>query len=151
MKYPVTGKIPSGLFLLTFQDEQAQATGMLASWVQQVSFDPVMVSVAIEQGRPLLEHLEPGKVFALHLIPEGDKATLRTYAKDFDESMQKANPVMHESYPVPIIPKFNVLVCTVMKHVDVGSHNLLCATIDHEIQDHVYKPFVHLRRSALTY
>jgi hypothetical protein len=44
------GRIPSGLFILTARFED-QSTGMLASWVQQVSFDPPLVSVAVKKGR----------------------------------------------------------------------------------------------------
>ncbi len=36
----VLGRIPSGIFVLTVGDDTGRETGMLASWVQQASFDP---------------------------------------------------------------------------------------------------------------
>ena len=46
------GRIPSGLFILTVGQGEAE-TGMLASWVQQCSFDPPRVSVAIQPQREI--------------------------------------------------------------------------------------------------
>ena len=53
------GRIPSGLFVLTVRNG-AKETGMLASWVQQCSFDPPRLTIAIRQGRDVLEWLEDG-------------------------------------------------------------------------------------------
>jgi flavin reductase (DIM6/NTAB) family NADH-FMN oxidoreductase RutF len=46
------GRIPSGLFILTARRGTLE-TGMLASWVQQCSFDPPLVMAAIRRGRIL--------------------------------------------------------------------------------------------------
>src|SRR5258706_383723 len=53
------GRVPSGLFILTVCDGQRE-TGMLASWVQQCSFEPPQVSVAVKHGRDLLAVLKGG-------------------------------------------------------------------------------------------
>ena len=47
------GRIPSGLFVLTARNGERE-TGMLASWVQQCSFTPPCVSVALRKGRELI-------------------------------------------------------------------------------------------------
>ena len=44
------GRVPSGLFVLTIRRGSAE-TGMLVSWVQQCSFDPPLVSLAVQRGR----------------------------------------------------------------------------------------------------
>ena len=50
------GRIPSGLFVLTATSGGAE-TGMLASWVQQCSFDPPQVTVAVNKERDVLDAL----------------------------------------------------------------------------------------------
>ena len=45
----VLGRTPSGVFILTCSDGAGHETGMLASWVQQASFDPPMLALAVEQ------------------------------------------------------------------------------------------------------
>ena len=47
------GRVPSGLFIVTAGTGES-ATGFLASWVQQSSFEPPMVSVGIKKERPVL-------------------------------------------------------------------------------------------------
>ena len=43
------GRIPSGLFVVTVRNGDRE-TGLLASWVQQCSFEPFQVSVAVKAG-----------------------------------------------------------------------------------------------------
>ena len=77
------GRIPSGLFILTARHE-GRETGMLASWVQQCSFDPPQVSVALHKGRTLVEWLTEGADFTLNILPEGGKALVAHFGKGFE-------------------------------------------------------------------
>ena len=71
---PVLGRTPSGVFILTASSGDGQETGMLASWVQQASFDPPAITVAVNilheagkrlpaTGRNILQHI-PKRLFA---------------------------------------------------------------------------------------
>ena len=51
------GRIPSGLFVLTVR-HGGRELGMLASWVQQCSFEPPQISLAINKERDVLELAE---------------------------------------------------------------------------------------------
>ena len=64
------GRIPSGLFILTVR-HGSKETAMLASWVQQCSFDPPRLTVAIQKGRELLRWLTDDAAFVLNVLPEG--------------------------------------------------------------------------------
>src|SRR5436305_1008537 len=68
------GRIPSGLFILTARRGEAE-TGMLASWVQQCSFEPPLVSLAVKRGREILGWLGEGESFTLNLL-EHDQTDL---------------------------------------------------------------------------
>ncbi len=53
----VLGRTPSGIFILIAGDGQDNTTGMLASWVQQASFEPPQVTVAVNKKRYINEWL----------------------------------------------------------------------------------------------
>jgi flavin reductase (DIM6/NTAB) family NADH-FMN oxidoreductase RutF len=62
------GHIPSGLFIVAVQDAQSNTIdGYLASWVQQVSFNPLIVSLAIKPGRPAYDLIKAGHTFAINI------------------------------------------------------------------------------------
>ena len=74
------GRIPSGVFILTAtHDGQSQA--MMASWVQQASFEPPTVSIALAKGRPIGSLIETGKLLALSILPENDTTLMKRYAR----------------------------------------------------------------------
>src|SRR4051812_37836938 len=77
------GRIPSGLFILTARHGNSE-TGMLASWVQQCSFDPPQVSVAVKKGRDVLDWLVDGASFVLNVLPEGAKSLIGHFGKGFE-------------------------------------------------------------------
>ena len=56
---------------------------MLASWVQQCSFEPPQVSVAVRRNRDFLAWLTPGAAFALNQIGDGQNAFLSHFGKGF--------------------------------------------------------------------
>ena len=58
------GRIPSGLFIVTYFTGPAESA-MLASWVQQCSFDPPALTMAVKQGRGISEWLTDGAPFAV--------------------------------------------------------------------------------------
>ncbi|WOI45615.1 flavin reductase [Acidovorax sp. BLS4] len=45
------GKIPSGLFIVTASQGDLKE-GYLGSWIQQASFAPLLLNLAIRPGRP---------------------------------------------------------------------------------------------------
>ena len=51
--FAALGRVPSGLFILTARHGHRE-TGMLASWVQQCSFDPPQLSLCLRRGRDMV-------------------------------------------------------------------------------------------------
>src|SRR5215208_979195 len=76
------GRIPSGVFILTAAaGDKGDATAMMASWVQQVAFDPPALSVAVAKGRVIGDMIRASKKFSLSIIPEGDTMLMKRYAR----------------------------------------------------------------------
>src|SRR3954462_11712496 len=76
------GRIPSGLFVVTARQND-QETGMLASWVQQCSFDPPQVSVAVQRDRFVHDLLDDGAAFAVNVLAAGQTDLLKHFGKGF--------------------------------------------------------------------
>ena len=74
--------VPSGLFIVTLASSNEE-TGMLASWVQQCSFDPPQLTIALRSGRPVLDALVPGASLGVNVVPEGGKALIAHFGKGF--------------------------------------------------------------------
>lgn len=76
------GRVPSGLFILTARRGD-QATGMLASWVQQAGFDPPMVTLAVHRDRYIGGWIAETGRFTLNQIRAGHKPLLKHFARGF--------------------------------------------------------------------
>src|SRR5476649_170472 len=76
------GKIPSGLFILTIAGPQGE-TGMLASWIQQCSFHPPMMTIAFGSGRPVVSWLCEDLSIGVNVVSEGSKALVAHFGKGF--------------------------------------------------------------------
>ena len=74
------GRIPSGVFILTAGHGEG-ATAMMASWVQQASFLPPMVSVGVAKDRPIEQIIEREKTFVLNVLGEHDHVLMKKYAR----------------------------------------------------------------------
>ncbi len=74
------GRVPSGVFILSASHE-GKSDAILASWVQQASFEPPMLTVAIAKGRPIADLIRASKRLVLSIIPNDDKSLMKHYAR----------------------------------------------------------------------
>jgi flavin reductase (DIM6/NTAB) family NADH-FMN oxidoreductase RutF len=147
------GRIPSGLFVLTARRDHRE-TGMLASWVQQCSFDPPQVSVALHNDRHVLAWLTEGATFVLNVLPEGAKSFLAHFGKGFalGEPAFEGLKVTRERETAPVLLAAHAyLVCRVVSHCDAGDHRLLIARVLAGAVLSDGKPTVHVRKNGLKY
>jgi len=148
------GRIPSGLFVLTAKNEHLR-TGMLTSWVQQVSFQPPMVSVAVAKGRYIMPLISESRRFGLCQLPQGEKIIMRKFASGCsptEDPFLGFEMVNHTVTDVPILANvLSYLECDLTCHMDVeGDHDIFVGTIR---GGDLFKgePHVHLRENGLSY
>jgi flavin reductase (DIM6/NTAB) family NADH-FMN oxidoreductase RutF len=147
------GRIPSGLFVLTARDGDRE-TGRLVSWVQQCSFDPPQVSVAVNKTGGVLDWLADGTLFVLNVIPEGGKTLVAHFGKGFEsgEPAFEGLEVRHDRDTPPVLLASHAyLVCRVVKSVDAGDHTLIIARVTTGAVLHDGKPTTHVRKNGLRY
>lgn len=147
------GKIPSGLFVLSLVDEMGSDDFMLASWVQQCSFSPLMVNIAVRSERKILSVLLPGKIFNLHIIKEGQNQMVGRFAKPAPavDLLKDLNIKKEAGQPVVLLDTCAVLQCKAAGVLDAGDHQLLLAEV---VTGNILAggdPLVHVRKNARNY
>ena len=147
------GKIPSGLFILSFIDDAGADDFMLASWVQQCSFSPLMVNIAIRSERSILSQLVPGKIFNLHIIKEGQNQMVGKFAKPVSgpDQLKDLNLQREPNLPVVLLDTCAVLQCKAAGVLNAGDHQLLLAEVVSGTMLAGGDPMVHVRKNARNY
>jgi len=147
------GRIPSGLFVLTVRHRGAE-TGMLASWVQQCSFDPPQLSIAVNRERAVSAWLTEGATLGLCVLAEGQKSLVAHFGKGFDAG-EPAFTGLHLHRPdgaTPILTDaLAYLVCRVTGRCPAGDHDLVIARVVGGKVQSDGRPTVHIRRTGAHY
>jgi flavin reductase (DIM6/NTAB) family NADH-FMN oxidoreductase RutF len=147
------GRIPSGLFVLTLSRDGIE-TGMLASWVQQCSFNPPQVSVAVQHGREINPLLMEGSLFTLNILDETQTDMIVHFGRGFplQEPAFAGLDVQRGQTNGPVLGEaLAFLECRVVKRCSAGDHDLIVAEIIAGKLLGDGHPMVHLRKSGMHY
>lgn len=153
----VLGRIPSGLAIVTVRGPNGAQTGMLASWFQQVSFDPPALSIAVKQGRYINDWLAADGALAVNLLGEGQKSFLSHFGKGFgpDEEAFSGIETSTGTNGVTVLTQaLGWLEGRVTQRLDVGDHALIIAEITAAGRGpdlDAVRPTVHIRRNGFNY
>ncbi len=147
------GRIPSGLFILTLYRDGVE-TGMLASWVQQCSFAPPQVTVAVRQGRDILGLLGDGAAFTLNTLESSQSDMIGHFGRGFalDQEAFAGLEVRRDPPRGPVLTEaLAYLHCRVVGRCSAGDHELLIGRVEAgELLDEG-QPMVHVRKNGLHY
>ena len=148
------GRVPSGLFIVTARRGEAE-TGLLASWVQQCSFDPPQVSLCLRRGRDLNAWLEEGAAFTLNILEDdGGTDLIVRFGRGFalDEPAFEGLEVDRPGGAAPVLREaLAYLECRVVARHDAGDHQLFIGRVTTGAMLGDGKPMVHVRKSGLHY
>lgn len=125
------GKIPSGVGVLTSRNGDRESA-MLASWFQQVAFDPPMIMVVVNKNRPILELITVSKLFTLNLFHTNQKDLFIHFAKGFDLNQDPFGgiPVIRKTTGCAVLADgMSFLDCTVAGEIDAGDHKVILGKI----------------------
>jgi flavin reductase (DIM6/NTAB) family NADH-FMN oxidoreductase RutF len=147
------GRIPSGIFVLTVA-EGGVDTGMLASWVQQCSFKPPRLSVAIEPNRDIVRRLTTGAGFSLNILESSQTDMVAHFGKGFPpgEDAFRGLAVERDAGRGPVLSEaLAFLDCQVVQRFVAGDHELFIADIRGGRLLDDGQPMVHIRKNGLHY
>ncbi len=150
---PALGRIASGLFILTVRYENKE-TGLLASWIQQCSFEPPLIMVAVRQGRYVADWLQEGTSFTVNILDESQTDMIAHFGKGFDpgEDAFAEVPVSRESSFAPVLSEaLAYLDCKVVSRTQPGDHVVFFGQVENGKMLNDGQPMVHVRKSGLHY
>ena len=144
------GDIPSGLFIVCAQND-----GFLASWIQQVSFQPLLVSLCVKAGRPACDHILKGETFSINVVGEHDKSYLKHFWSGYspdDNPLEKLPHQRSSQGGLVLDAAKSAMVCRQIKSYQPGDHHLVVAEVlASMINAPEAQSMVHLRKSGLDY
>ena len=146
------GRIPSGCAILTVS-HGGRETGVLVSWVQQASFEPLCLSVCLKQGRPAADFVDNAGRFLLNVVSDDPAAMFRHFGKGFapDEDAFSGLESTPTDYGRLLPGCIAHLGCEVRHKAAAGDHDLYIADATAASTTPAARPSVHLRKSALSY
>jgi len=148
--------MPYGLYILGSRAGDRR-NGMTMNFVTQVSFDPKLVLVSVENGSFTHQLVNEGKVFVLNLIDREDRAIVRKFTKpvevDTDASTLNGFPFHDGLSGAPILDQAVAYIdCEVRHDHDVGGHTLFIGeVIDAGFQKSEDTPVLRMEDTRMNY
>jgi flavin reductase (DIM6/NTAB) family NADH-FMN oxidoreductase RutF len=147
------GRIPSGIFILTIARDGIE-TGMLASWVQQCSFKPPLVTFAVQRGRALAALLPKDAAVTLNILEAAQTDMIAHFGKGFalEENAFVEIEVQRAEPNGPILQEaLAFLHAKVVDMFPTGDHDLYLAEITAGGLLDEGQPMVHIRKNGFHY
>jgi flavin reductase (DIM6/NTAB) family NADH-FMN oxidoreductase RutF len=147
------GRIPSGLFVLTCARDGVE-TGMLASWVQQCSFEPPQLSLAIRPEREIVSLLVEGAAFVLNILEAAQTDMIVHFGRGFTLTQDAfaGLEVQRDSGKPPVLADaLAYLECEVVGRVPAGDHHLILGRVLAGALLDEGQPMVHVRKNGMHY
>ena len=146
------GRVASGLFVVTAR-RGADETGMLASWVQQCSFEPPLLTLAVKKGRWLAGWLTAGSALVVNVLDDTQTDMIVHFGRGFarGEAAFEGLEVERVEGGVVLAEALACLECRVETSLPAGDHDLFVARVTGGRLLNDGHPMVHVRKSGLHY
>jgi flavin reductase (DIM6/NTAB) family NADH-FMN oxidoreductase RutF len=127
----VTWKIPNALALVGSRagDER---NGMTTSWITQVSMDPVLIGVGVDNGAVTNRLISDGGAFTVNLWDAADTRVFVKFSKpaSYTDGALNGRPVHDEVTGAPVFDEAIAWMdCAVRHTFDLGSHTLFVGEV----------------------
>jgi flavin reductase (DIM6/NTAB) family NADH-FMN oxidoreductase RutF len=147
------GRIPSGIFVVTVAQGDVE-TGMLASWVQQCSFRPPRITLAIQPQRDIASLLRAGSRFGLNILESSQTDMVVHFGKGFPLGQPAFESLSVERVPgigMIVLEALAFLSCRVVERVAAGDHDMFIADLEAGRVLDDGQPMIHVRKNGLHY
>jgi len=147
------GRLASGLFILTARFEDRE-DAVLASWVNQCSFAPLTVSVALAKVRPARLLVEASDAFTLNVLGKNSNGLLKRFSKPpaAEASIFEGLDIRRGAQGIAVLnDAVSYLECEVIQQAPVGDHVLYVGKVVGGDLLQGGEPYVHVRNSGLSY
>ena len=119
------GAVVYGLAVVGSVSADGEPNGMTANWMSQVSFDPRLFAVAIQDDAHTRSNIDATGVFTISVLPEGSKdLSLKFTAKSTSgEGRLEGEPVTPHATGAPVLEAATAWIeCRVVNQSHPGDH-----------------------------
>ena len=147
------GRIPCGLFLATTQGPNGPM-GFIASFVQQMGFEPPTIAIAVGKDRDHLEAIRASGRFGLSLLDKPSSALMgRFFGKLAEGETPFDGQALHTTNANSTVftDALAWFDCRLAGEHETGDHIVVFGVVEEAAQTHDGDPMVHLRADGLSY
>ena len=119
------GAVVYGLAVVGSVSADGEPNGMTANWMSQVSFDPRLFAVAIQDDAHTRSNIDATGVITISVLPEGSKdLSLKFTAKSTSgEGRLEGEPVTTHATGAPVLEASTAWIeCRVVNQIHPGDH-----------------------------
>ena len=144
------GRVASGLFVVTAKCEDKE-DAVLASWVNQCSFDPPAVTIALGVMRAARLLVEGSGAFIVNVLPKDDMTLLKHFSRP-PEDIFKGVKTRKGLEGIRILSDaVSYLECEVVQAIQSGDHVLYVGEIVGGKTLKGGDPCIHVRDNGFNY
>ncbi len=147
------GRIIGSLCVLSAKQGEV-ATGMLADWVSQATFNPPGITLAVGKERAIESLLYPGSKFVLNILAEGKqlrKYFMKSFVPGEDRFAGVDTEVAQNGSPI-LTGALAYLECEIEQRMECGDHWVIYATVENgKVLQQEGVTAVHHRKSGSHY
>jgi len=123
------GKMTYGIYVLTSYNKE-EVNGMIASWVSQISYDPLLIMAAVHPNRYSHQLIEQSGCFALHVIDRQQTEFLARFKGPDPDSKFSTLQWERGKTGCPILREcMAYLECRVTARLSPGNHTLFLGEV----------------------
>jgi flavin reductase (DIM6/NTAB) family NADH-FMN oxidoreductase RutF len=126
--------MPTGLYVVGSRNG-ASRNCMTLNWATQLSFEPKLIGIGVEQSAVTHELIHQGGAFSLCVIDREDRTIVRKFVKpvEVDEAASSVNGFAFHDGPTTGVPVLDQAVawleCQVRQEVACGNHTLFIGEV----------------------
>jgi flavin reductase (DIM6/NTAB) family NADH-FMN oxidoreductase RutF len=130
----VLWSMPQGLYVVGSTDRAERRNGMTLNWITQLSFDPKLVGIGVEDDALTHELIASSGVFSVCFISREDRAILRKFTKpvdvDLDARTLNGFAYVERTTGAPILAQsVAFLDCEVRESPRFGAHTFFVGEV----------------------
>ena len=144
------GRIASGLFVVTAKCEDKE-DAVLASWVNQCSFAPPAVTIALATLRQARLLVEGAGAFIVNVLPKDDMALLKYFSRPPEDIFKGVMTRKGLEDIRILIDAVAYLECEVVQSMQAGDHVLYVGEIVGGKTLKGGDPYIHVRDNGFNY
>ena len=144
------GRVVSGLYVVTAKCEDKE-DAVLASWVNQCSFDPPAVTIALGTLRAARLLVEGSDAFIVNVLPQNDMTLLKHFSRP-PEAIFKGVKTRKGLDGIRILSDaVSYLECEVVHSMQTGDHVVYVGEIVGGKTLKGGDPYIHVRDNGFNY